>query len=568
MTILGVAAYAHNAAAALYDGTHALAAEQERFDGVRKSGAFPADVIRELILPAVGAGSIDLVAYPWKPRRFAATYLKVFANDLPWSLELVDPRCSPNLNVISGLKVVVRLRSELRGALGGRLPPIRFVEHHLAHAANAFFSSDLDRALILVADAFGDACSLSLFLGEGNRIRKLYENDFLDSLGILYASVTKHLGFRTLHDEGKVMALAALGDDSLVPEFSSIVRLLPDGSYRFDFSYLNFHHSGERRPFTARFERLFGPPRRPGEALISAHRNLARALQQTVEDTLVHVVRGAHARYGIDRLCFAGGLALNCLANGRILEATPMRALFVPPAPDDSGAVLGAAQAVAHLELGRPRQRLSSAALGPEYSASRMHATLDGRFVVEEPPDVADRTAELIARGGIVGWFQGRMEFGPRALGFRSILGDPRQEGLRDRVNRMKRREDFRPFAPAVLAEHAPALLSRPAPSPYMSFASPVEPSVRCRVPGALHVDGTARFQTLERNDPSPLRAVVEAFHRRTGVPCIVNTSLNCQSPIAAAPKDAVACFARAGLDALVLGPYVMVRRPGEGVRP
>jgi carbamoyltransferase len=562
--ILALNAYAHNAAAALYDGEHVLAAEQERFDGVRKSGAFPADVIRHVLLPAADAREIDLVAYPWKPRRFAATYLKVFCNDLPRSLELVHPRCSPHLNVRSGLSVLLRLRTDLRRALGGRLPRIRFVEHHLAHAANAFFSSDFDRALILVADAFGDICSLSLFIGEGQRISKVYENQFLDSLGILYSSVTKHLGFRTLYDEGKVMALAGYGEDSLVEEFGRIVRLLPDGQYRLDFSYLNFHHSGEWRPFSRKFERIFGPPCANGEPLTPMHYNLAQALQRTVEDTILHVVRAARGRHGIDRLCFAGGLALNCLVNGRIVREAGLRAVFVPPAPDDSGAVLGAAQAVLHLELGRPRRPVHSAALGPEYTTDRMRAAVPvGRYAVSEPPDVAAKAAELVAEGRIVGWFQGRMEFGPRALGQRSILGDPRRADLQERLNRMKRREAFRPFAPAVLSEHASALLRHAAPSPYMSFATAVEPRLRADIPGALHIDGTARFQTIERVDPSPLRPVVEAFYRATGIPCVVNTSLNCQSPIAATPEDAMACFERADLDAAFLGPY-LVRRDGH----
>jgi carbamoyltransferase len=561
MAILALSAYAHNAAAALYDGSQALAAEQERFDGVRKSGAFPEDVIRQLLLPAAGAGDIDLVAYPWKPQRFAATYLKVFCNDLPRSLALVDPRSSPHLNVFSGINVLLRLRSDLRRALGGRLPPIRFIEHHLAHAANAFFSSEFDRALILVADAFGDICSLSLFIGEGQRIRKVYENRFLDSLGVLYSCVTQHLGFRTLYDEGKVMALAGYGDDSLVEDFGRIVRLLPDGQYRLDFSYLNFHHSGERRPFTDKFERIFGPPRAPDEPLTAAHRNLARALQRTVEETFLHVIRAARDRHGIDRLCFAGGLALNCVVNGRIMHEAGLREVFVPPAPDDSGAVLGAAQAVLHMELGQERRPIHSAALGPEYTTSQIQAALPvGKYAISEPPDIAAKAAELIADGRIVGWFQGRMEFGPRALGYRSILGDPRRADLQERLSRMKRRESFRPFAPAVLSEHASALIRHAAPSPYMSFAAAVEPRLRASIPGALHVDGTARFQTIEP-DASPLRAVVEAFYRATGVPCVVNTSLNCQSPIAATPEDARACFERAELDALVLGPYLVTRQ-------
>jgi len=564
MNIVGLAAYAHNAAAALYDGTRAVAGEQERFDGIKKSGAFPEGVFREVILPAVAPRDIDLLAYPWKPSRFAATYLKLFCNDLPYSLALVHPRCSPRLNIFSGLRVLFRLRADLRRVLGRRLPPLHFVEHHLAHAANAFYSSSFDRALVLVADAFGDVCSLSIFLGEGRQLTKAYENRFLDSLGMLYSCVTLHLGFPTLLGEGKVMALAGLGDDSLVPAFQQIVELLPNGEYRLDFSYLNFHHEGERRPFTEKFCRVFGAPRGSNEPITPAHCSLARALQRTVEDTMLHVVRAALTRHGLDRLCFAGGLALNCLANGRLLRETGVREMFVPPAPDDGGAVLGAAQAVAHLHASLPRQGgIDRADLGPEYPVERMRNAVRGLpYEISEPLDIARDTAELIARDMIVGWFQGRMEFGPRALGYRSILADPRSPTVRERLNRLKGREHFRPYAPAVLAEHSPACFDGAYPSPFMSFATRAKPEIRRSIPGATHVDGTARIQTLEPHNSNPLRRVVEIFHQITGVPCVVNTSLNRRTPIAATPEDAVACFEKASLDALVVGPY-LVQRPG-----
>ncbi len=563
MPVLALNAYAHNAAVALYDGRTAVAAEQERFDGVKKSGAFPREAIQNVILPEVNPADLACIAYPWKPSRFATTYLKVFCNDLPRSLELIDPRCSPRLNIFSGMNVLFRLRSQLREVLRSRLPRIHFVEHHLAHAANAFYSSPFDRALVLVADAFGDICSLSTFIGEGQHIRKMYENAFLDSLGMLYACVTIHLGYRPLLDEGKVMALAGLGNDSLVPAFEQIARFAPDGKYAFDFSYLNFNHSGERRPFTEKFEQAFGPPRRSGDSLLPAHYNLARALQRTTEDTMLHVLRAARARYGIDRLCIAGGVALNCLANGRIAREADFRSVFVPPAPDDSGAVLGAAHAVAHMTLGIPRNgALEHADLGPEYTDARMRAALNGTpYCVSEPGDVAESAAELIDSGQIVGWFQGRMEFGPRALGYRSILADPRRADFHAKLNALKHRESFRPFAPAVLAERCDELFDGACASPFMNIAARARVGARERIPAALHVDGTARIQTLDAHRGGPLRAVVEAFYRRTGVPCVINTSLNCAAPIAATPEDALACFERAHLDALFLGPYLVTRR-------
>jgi carbamoyltransferase len=563
MNIVGLAAYAHNAAAALYDGTRVVAAEQERFDGVRKSGAFPGAVFQEVILRHIDPREIDLLAYPWSPKRFLPTYCKIFLNDPPHSLALIDPRCSPRLNVFSGIRTLTRLRSDIRRVLGRRPPPVRFVEHHLSHAANAYFSSPFDRALVLVADAFGDVCSLSIFVGEGSHLRKVYENNFLDSLGMLYSCVTRHLGYPTLMGEGRVMALAGLGDESLVANFKEIVKLLPNGEYRFDFSYLNFHRDGERAPFAKKFHQLFGPPRGEQEPITPKHCSLARALQRTVEDTLAHVVRETLERFKLDRLCFAGGLALNCLANGRLLRETPAREIFVPSAPDDAGAVLGAAQAVAHLQLGMPRERgIDCGDLGPGYPPQRVKEALRHLpYQVSEPANVAEEVAGLIASNRIVAWFQGRMEFGPRALGYRSILADPRQPEVRTRLNRHKGREQFRPYGAAVLAEYRGSYFDGRNPSPFMSFADPTVHRTRSSIPGVTHADGTTRVQTLEPGTQNPLRPVIEAFFRRTGVPCVVNTSLNRQSPIAATPEDAVGCFINADLDALAIGPYLVHRR-------
>jgi carbamoyltransferase len=563
MGVLGINAYAHNAAAVVYDREGTVGAEQERFDHKRRSGAFPIDVLRDVILPITDRNAIKAVAFPWKPLRFLRTYLRLCCNDLPRSLSLIHPRACPHLNVASGVRFL-RLRSELARALGVFRAPVRFVEHHLAHASNAFFSSDFDRALVLVADGFGDTCSLSLYLGEKDGLSLIARNSLLDSLGILYACVTQHLGFRTLHDEGKVMALSAYGDDSLEREFARIVQCLPGGRYRFDVSYLNYNSSGERRPFSEKFERAFGPARAPGEPLGARHYNLAKALQRTVERVIVHVVRYAAGAHRVDRLCFSGGVALNCVLNGRLVSDTGLRSIFVPPAPDDSGAALGAAQAVAHLELGWPRYTLDSAALGPEYTVGRIGAALRGeQCEISEPPDAAEKVAELLAKGCVVGWFQGRMEYGPRALGQRSILADPRRRDIQQVLNGMKRREAFRPFALAILSEHVHEVVRPALPSPYMGFAGVVRREMRASIPGAVHVDGSVRFQTVEPAAGSlRLRAVVEAFYRRTGIPCVVNTSLNCQMPIAATPEDALACFHAAGLDAICLGPYLVQRGP------
>jgi carbamoyltransferase len=552
--ILGLSAYAHNSGLALYDGRVHLSVEEERFDRRKKSGAFPRRSLAAAHAMGLTPSDVEAIAYPWSPRHFVRSYLRVFTNDLPYSLALLRPKSSPNLNVLSGLRMATLLRRDVRGGVG-RVPPLRFVEHHRAHAACAFFNSPYDEALVLVVDAYGDRCSVSAFLGQGTELREVYGNSFLNSLGVLYSCVTQHVGYRTLHDEGKVMALASMGTDALYPEFRKIVQLGDDGAFQFDFSYLNYHRAGEARPFSEKFTRIFGPARRPEEPIGQRDMDLAAALQRVLEETLLHIVGALRRRYPVRYLAYAGGVALNCVANGRLAREAGFDGVFVPPNPDDGGVPLGAAMYYHHAVLGRPRLApLVHPFHGTEYGGDDADRALAG-LPFRRVEDPAEEAAALLAEGRTVAWFQGRMEMGPRALGNRSILADPRPDGMRDHLNRnVKHREEYRPYAPSILAEAAGRWFPDAPPSPFMSFAGRIDPQYQTRVPAVIHVDGTARLQTVQADAHPLYHRLISAFARRTGVPLVLNTSLNDSTPICATPEDAVACFRGTNLDALVVG--------------
>jgi carbamoyltransferase len=419
-------------------------------------------------------------------------------------------------------------------------------------------------------DGYGDDCSTSWHRAEGSAIRFLEKNHPFDSLGILYALVTKHLGYQTVLDEGKVMALAAHGSDTLRRDFASLIEHLPGGGYRFDRRFFEFHRYGEPRPFSDAFVDQFGPARSPDEPISQDHMDLAYALQRSVEETILHSARGLRRATGEKNLCFGGGVALNCLANTRLAREAGFERIHVTHSPSDAGVALGAALALTHLD--RPDTRAPAESLrsqeqptpflGPEYEEHELRAALEeGGLRFREEPDVAATAAEALARGKIVAWFQGRAELGPRALGNRSILADPRDAGVCERLNRdIKRREWFRPYSPAVLAEHANAFFEVGPPSPYMSFAVSVRPERRAEIPAVVARDGSARLQTVSVDDNPLFYRLLEAFYRITSIPLVLNTSFNIQEPMVCTPADAVRTFRGSGLDALVLGRYVVDR--------
>lgn len=565
MTVLGLNAYAHDAGVALVqDGQPVFVVEEERLNRERKTNAFPLQGIRYLReRRGFQLRDIDAVAFPWRGGRFLRTVGKEIVRRLPSALNLLRHAASPNMSVGTALRFR-RAGVDLARAFGSDTPVrVRFVGHHDAHATAAFFLSPFDRAAVLVMDGYGDDGSTSIYHGTGEAVRRISTNEFFDSAGIVYSMITKYLGFRTILDEGKVMALAAYGTDELRDEFAKLVRMLPNGKYAIDERLFTYHRYGELRPVSRAFERRFGPPRLPDEPITQRHMDVARGLQHTLEETVLHVARHLRRALGEPDLCFAGGTALNCLANLRLARESGFQRIFVPPNPNDAGVALGAALFVT-AEADRSFRRETAPCtpfLGPSYGYQEIGNALDGtQFRQHEPGDIAAVVARELARGRLVAWFQGRAEMGPRALGNRSILADPRSPFVREVLDRrVKRREYFRPYAPSVLAERADEFFDGPS-SPYMSFAATVKATRRHEIPAVLSRDGTARIQTVTKEDNPLYHRLIERFARLTGVPMILNTSFNSVEPTVCAPADAVRTFADTGVDMLVIGEHVVTK--------
>jgi carbamoyltransferase len=417
---------------------------------------------------------------------------------------------------------------------------------------------------VLVMDGFGDVSATSAYVGSGNRLDCRWRGSFFDSLGMLYTLVTYHLGFGPF-EEGTVMALAACGGDTYAEKFRDLVHFEKGGQFSLNRDYLRHDRYGQVRPFTRKFLDVFGPPRRRQEPITDHHRDLAFALQATAEETVLHVVRALAATHPSRNLCLTGGVALNCVANARILRDTDYRQVWVPPCASDTGAPLGSALWHQHQTLGRPRAfELTHPFYGTRYSEEEIVHALDQAGLsyrrLREDELIAE-VARRLAEGQIVGWFQDRFEMGPRALGNRSILADPRNVAIKDELNRrIKQREPFRPFAPAVLVERASEFFEIDQPDPFMTMAPRVRPEKVAQIPAAVHVDGTARIQTVDRAANPRYYRLIEEFGRLTGVPVILNTSFNRREPIVASPADAVACYLQTGMDALVTGDTIAVR--------
>lgn len=567
MRILGLVGATHDSGLAILDdGRIELVLEEERFDREKRTKAFP----RRAMIAALGEGAerldaIDVITTPWDVARLRRSFMGAVLRRFPLSLAFLSERShTPQRNEIVLLNAY--LERKLRRLAGERrLPPIVNVGHHDSHAAT-FFVSPFEEATVLVMDGFGDDAATSVYTGAGNRLTRHWHTDIFNSLGMVYTIVTEFLGFGGFSDEGKVMALAAYGDQSLVQRFRDVVRLEPDGRYQVNMSYFSFDAFGELRPFKRKFLDAFGPPRRQGAEITDRHRALAAALQRVTEETILHVLRSLERRFPSRNLVLSGGVALNCVANARILADTGYERVWVPPCASDTGAPLGSALWHHHQTLGQARNgELEHAFYGLAYSDAAITAALQAAGLAGkrmEEGALIERAARDLADGRIVGWFQGRFEMGPRALGNRSILADPRRESMKDVINaRIKHREPFRPFAPAVLVERASELFEIAQPDPFMTLAPRVRPEKRHLIPAAVHVDGTGRIQTVERSANPRYYGVIEAFGRLTGVPVLLNTSFNRQEPIVASPAEAISCFLRTDMDVLVLGDYYVTDR-------
>ena len=562
MRILGIAAKTHDSGVAfLKAGQPELVLEEERFNRSKKTKKFPrlglAAGLQEL---GIALADIDVMTTPWDERLVRKSFASILLRRFPLSLSLAHPRSHAyQQNQIVLIKYY--LARDIRKFFGDvRVPPIVGVAHHNAHAA-MFFASPFEEALVLVMDGYGDDCSSSAYVGRGNRLERTWSTGIINSAGLVYTFVTEYLGFAGFGDEGKVMALAAFGEDTFVERFRDVIRPTPDGGYAVNMSYFSYDMFGQLRPFKRKFIDTFGPPRAPGEPLNDRHRDIAFALQTVTEEIVLHLVRGLIEKHGLRNLCMTGGVALNCVANAKILEHTDVKRLWVPPCASDTGAPLGSALWHYHQTLGNRRgYELQHAFYGKAYDDREIVEALEGaglRYRRLPQEQLLTRVARDLADGKIVGWFQGRFEMGPRALGNRSILADPRRPEMRDLLNaKVKKRESFRPFAPAVLVERAAEFFEIDQPDPFMTLAPRARPESRERIPAAIHVDGTGRIQTVERSTNPRYYGLIEEFGRLTGVPVLLNTSFNRTEPIVASPADAVGCYLRTGMDVLVLGDF------------
>jgi carbamoyltransferase len=570
--ILGLNAYHGDAAAALVvDGELMCAAEEERFNRVKHCAGFPAQAAAWCLADAgLTAADLDHVAIGRNPKaNLGAKVLRTLMHG-------TSPRyLKARLENAARVRDV---RAELAAALGAEVAAeLHHVEHHQAHVASAFLVSPFEDAAILSTDGFGDFASTMLAEGRGSSFRVLERVLFPHSLGIFYTAVTQWLGFPKYGDEGKVMGLAPYGTPRFHEQMRQIVH--PKGDV-FELGLDWFVHDQEGvdmtwdegtptigRLYSARMEEAFGPAREPKAELTSLHEDVAASLQAMLEEAYLHLVRALWERTRIPRICLAGGVALNAVANGRILPETPFEDVFVQPAAGDSGIAVGAAFHVWNQELGRPRGFvMDHAYTGPAYPEDECAAALEAAGLEAErlgDGELFARVAERIAAGDVVGWFQGRMEFGPRALGNRSIVADPRRADMKDILNaRIKHREPFRPFAPSILAETTGEWFEQDYPSPYMVLVYKTRAEKRELVPAVNHVDDTGRLQTVTEGANPRYYRLLKEFERQTGVPIVLNTSFNENEPIVMTPGQAVETFQKTRMDLLVLGNFV-VRRSG-----
>ena len=572
MRILGLVGATHDSGLAILDdGEPELVLEEERLNREKRTRCFPRRALQAAFgTDLSGLRAIDVIALPWDVSALRRSFATAVFGHFPASLSLVRQRAhTPQRNAIVNLNFYLK-RKMWRWCGTMPLPPMVNIGHHNAHAAT-YFVSPFEEATVLVMDGYGDDASTSVYTGRDGKLTRHWSSSFFNSVGMVYTFVTSYLGFGGFSDEGKVMALAAYGDDSYVTRFRDVIRLMPDGRYAVNMDYFSFDTYGELRPFTRKFFDVFGPPRARGEPLNDRDRAVARALQVVTEETILHIVRELTRTHPSRNLVFAGGVALNCVANARILEKTEIERLWVPPCASDTGAPLGAALWHYHHTLGHPRRfELEHPFYGLAYSDAEIARALAEAGIESErlgESALLRRVARDLADGKIVGWFQGRFEMGPRALGNRSILADPRRLAMKDVINKkIKHREPFRPFAPAVLIERAGEFFEVEQPDPFMTLAPRVRPEKAHLIPAAVHVDGTGRIQTVARAANPRYYGIIEEFGKLTGVPVLLNTSFNRHEPIVASPQEAISCYLRTGMDVLVLGDHYVADRNTRAV--
>lgn len=590
MHILGISAYYHDSAACLLvDGRIIAAAQEERFSRKKHDERFPINAVRSCLQEGQAQCSdLDYVVYYEKPLLKFERLLETYLTLAPYGLK----------SFVSAMPVWLKEKLFIKKTLLDELKKmdgtaykgkLLFSEHHESHAASAFYCSPFQEAAILTADGVGEWTTTSLGYGKSNELTFIKEINFPHSLGLLYSTFTYYIGFKVNSGEYKVMGLAPYGDPKYVQTIKEhLIDIKEDGSFRLNLDY--FDYCTGLTMTNENFHRLFGgPPRLPESTLTQKEMDLAKSIQTIIEEAMLKMANYLHKETGMENLCLAGGVALNCVANGRILRECGYKNIWIQPAAGDAGGAVGAALAVWHRYLENPREAhanddMAGAYLGPEYSNEEIRAFLDKNHIPAEYLDdeyLTDYVAELIDQGKILGWFQGRMEFGPRALGNRSILGDARNPTMQSAMNlKIKFRESFRPFAPAVLRERLQDYFELEVDSPYMLLVAPVQEKrrtprvppgqekhggiaqlnvVRSDIPAVTHIDYSGRIQTVHRSTNPRFWSLLRSFEKRTGYGVMVNTSFNVRGePIVCTLEDALRCFMRTQMDVLVIGNFIL----------
>ncbi|WP_419786685.1 carbamoyltransferase [Pseudodesulfovibrio sp.] len=552
----------NSAAAIIRDGKLIAAAREERFDRIKNSDAFPAKAVSYCLKAAgISISEVDHVVFAWNPGHeleplddtAAVREHKQFLHYVPNNL----------LAFVGGHKSNKRI-----GAISQRLEmpgwdmDIHYLPHHQCHAAGAFFVSPYDEALVLTGDAYGDDITTQLFHGRGNKLTPLAETKFPHSIGSVYAAVTQYLGFRANIDEWKVMGLSPYGDKTYYDEFARILRFdEKTGRIKVDLDYFTYYIWSPRR-YSDLFEERFGPERYYGDAIEQRHKDIAASFQAVVEDVYIAAIRYGVEKTGTRNLCLSGGCAMNSKMNGRILAEGVVDNLYVQSSADDGGACLGACFYYWNGVLGHPREfEYTHDFWGPGFTDEEIREALeDAKQPYEQVDNIEATAAAFIAQGNIVGWFQGRQEYGQRALGNRSILADPRSPEMKDRINAcVKHREEFRPFAPSIQEERTGEYFEVDYPVPFMQKVFLIREDKRKDIPAVTHVDGSGRLQTVSRKTNPRYWRLIDEFSKLSGVPIVLNTSFNDNDePIVTSPKDALRCFSGTGMDILCIGQYVV----------
>jgi carbamoyltransferase len=577
--ILGINAFHGDSSACLVkDGELIAAAEEERFSRIKHFAGFPLESIRFCLAEAgISLKDVAHVAINMDPRaHLGSKFLYALSQ---WS----NPRL-----VLDRLRKK-RSRAGLEAQLAQAFPEQLFhgrlhaVEHHRAHLSSAFHVSPFDAAVVVSVDGFGDFASTAWGLGRGAEIAMNGQVFFPHSLGIFYQALTQFIGFPYYGDEYKVMGLAPYGEPKYMAEMRQIVRLIPDGSFQLNLKYFRHHREtidyewesgipAVGTLFSTAMAELLGPARSKDEPLEQKHKDIARSVQAMYEESFFHLLNTLHARYGLDAVAIAGGCGMNSVANGKVTLKTPFKQVYVQAAAGDAGGAIGAAYSVWHQISSKQRFHMKHAYWGPAFSNEAIGTLLSARQEdlsdlgckieqISDEDDLCQITASAIAEGQVIGWFQGRMEWGPRALGNRSILGDPRRFDMKDILNlKIKRRESFRPFAPSILRESVPEWFDLDGDVPFMMQVYTIRAEKLALIPAVAHVDGSGRLQTVSLDTNPRYYKLIDAFRKQTGVPILLNTSFNENEPVVCRPEEALDCFLRTKMDLLVLGNWIVRR--------